>query len=39
MYNFSERNKIFFQALLQSCAVKKSILYYYEDHGYSVILM
>lgn len=39
MYNFSEINEMFFQVLLQSCAVKKSILYYYEDYGYSVILM
>lgn len=35
---FQKEMKYYFQALLQSCAVKKSILHCYEDHGYSVIL-
>lgn len=41
MYNFSEVNANFCRVLLQSCAVKKSILHYYEENydGYSVTLI
>lgn len=41
MYNFSELNANFSRVLLQSCAVKNSILHYYKENydGYSVIVI